>query len=137
MPGEAARPVHGTLTKRGAARFVRLDGELEPGPSGHLHLGAKPHEARGETLLDPPEVHCLADPKGVRVAAAPTQADTARDPVDEPADFPQQPSRVPAVVAADAVDGGPEVRRRGGRAEHANVLVQGAPGPVGVAREGV
>ena len=114
--------------------------ELQPGQPGQPHLRPQPQQAAGLQLLDPPEVEGVADVETARVAPAPAQADPADQPVQPAAHLPGQRERVPAVLAADALDHPPQRLRRRGRcaacARRRTALPPAQSGSVGSGSDG-
>lgn len=110
---------------------------LEPRLAGDQHLRAQPQLASGLDVLDAPPVDGVADDEGLGVASAAVVARSPEDLVGQPADHPRGGQGVPAVLGADALDDRPHsLGRRLARARPV-VDVDGATGPVRVARQGL
>ena len=82
----------------------RLDLELEPCPTGHLHLGDEPEQSILFETLDTPEVDRVADPYADWVTAAAPQARAAHEHVECATQLPELVAEVPARVTADSLD---------------------------------
>src|SRR3954452_8531070 len=118
------------LAEHRGGRVRALDAQLEPGEAGQPHLGSQQQHPALVDVLDPPPVEGVAWQQVVGVATAADQSWPAGEAVDPAADLPAEGERVPAALAADALDDVPERRRRRVDLAGPLVAIQRAAGPV-------
>ncbi len=105
--GEADGIEGGGLGEEGAGG-LGLDVELEPGAAGEFHFGEEAELLWRGDGLDAPAVEGVANAEGGWVGAAAAHADAAEEEVDPAAEGPERVGVEPAVLAAEALDGGEE-----------------------------
>ena len=108
---EAARVEHGRLVDRyhapvGGALIPADHLELQPAAAGETHLGHEPDPARWIARLHPPAVEDIPGDEAVGIATPAPHSRAPQNPVDPAAQLPEPLVPVPAVRAADPLDGG-------------------------------
>src|SRR5581483_8142777 len=86
------------------AVMPRRDFELQPEPTGDLHLGSEPEQSSGLETLDAPEVDGVADLQVDVIAPTAPQAHAAAGRVEQTAEQPEPVRGVPAGRSADPLD---------------------------------
>lgn len=127
MEGEDGIPVGATEEATwaeggGLDEFLFIDFELEPGFTGHFHLGDE-DEAGGFVVGawvgedDAPEIEGIADVEFGGVAAAASEADAAGEAIHPAAEFPSPVHGGPAFGSAEGPDGGDGFCAGGGQGD--------------------
>ena len=84
--------------------LTRLDPKLQPGVTGHLHLGVEQQALSRTQFGDPPEIDGVADEDVFGVTTAPPEPYAANESIDPASHRPESVGVIPAHVSTDTSD---------------------------------